>query len=368
MHLYVHVPFCARRCSYCDFAIAVRRVVPSNRFREAVIQEWQGLEEHPAWETSPRLRTIYFGGGTPSRLAPDQLGALIQRFREDRGLIDGAEVTIEANPEDVTADSVASWVQGGVNRVSLGVQSFDPRVLDWMHRTHTTSQVGTAMALLRLGGISSVSLDLIYGLPSELERNLVDDLDRALALGPEHLSVYGLTVERGTPLARWVARQATALPSEIRSADEFLMTHERLTRAGFDHYEVSNYSRPGCRAMHNSAYWSRAPFLGLGPSAHSGTDRTRWWNVREWAPYLRQLESRGVAIEGCEELTAEAVSLETLYLGLRTSSGVPAGLIPGAISERWRHQGWCTIEEERVKLLPEGWLRLDALVTQVLDP
>ncbi|HET7024480.1 MAG TPA: radical SAM protein, partial [Gemmatimonadales bacterium] len=185
------------------------------------------------------------------------------------------EVTLEANPDDVTPERAAAWRSLGVGRVSLGVQSFDPAVLSWMHRTHRAEQVAPAVAALRSAGISDVSLDLIYALPAEVPRDWRRDLELALALRPDHLSLYGLTVEAHTPLAHWVARSEVRGAEDERYAEEFLVADAMLAGAGFEHYEVSNYSRPGKRARHNSAYWRRATYIGLGPSAHSAFGRER---------------------------------------------------------------------------------------------
>ena len=169
MHLYFHVPFCARRCSYCDFSIAVRRAVPTDAYVEAIAREWDLWRSHSAWGNSPQVDTIYFGGGTPSRLAPEAIARIISMVRGSRAVAPDAELTLEANPDDVTAEAAARWVEAGINRVSLGAQSFDPAVLDWMHRTHRAEQVGPAVAALRTAGIADISLDLIFALPALLK-------------------------------------------------------------------------------------------------------------------------------------------------------------------------------------------------------
>ena len=362
MHLYFHVPFCARRCSYCDFAIAVRRRVPSREYLDAVVREWGRRQSHPAWEPGERIETVYFGGGTPSLLEPAAVGAILARIAGDRGLADGAEITLEANPDDVVPGAARAWRAAGVNRVSLGVQTFDPAVLAWMHRTHTADQVPRAVGALREAGLDAISLDLIFGLPAALDRDWGADLRAALALEPDHLSLYGLTVEPATPLARWTARGEVTPVDEDRYAAEFLAAHETLEASGYEHYEVSNYSRPGRRARHNSAYWRRAPFLGFGPSAHSGWGTHREWNIREWAAWQRAVASGGDPVAGRESLPVPAVELEELYLGLRTNDGLPAGRLPADIVTAWAGQGWATVDNGRLRLLPEGWLRLDALV------
>ena len=363
MHIYLHVPFCARRCSYCDFAIAVRREVPSNAYAEAVLREWSHWQADPAWEQSPDVRTIYFGGGTPSKVTPVSIGRLLDRIAADRTIVAGAEITLEANPEDVSLAQASAWRSAGVNRVSLGVQSFDPAVLGWMHRTHIAEQVPSAVEALRRAGITVLSLDLIFGLPATLERDWAADLGQALALEPEHLSLYGLTVEPRTPLGRWTTRGEVLPVADERYAAEFLLAHSTLAEHGYEHYEVSNAARPGHRARHNSAYWRRAPFVGLGPAAHSGFGSERRWNVREWAAYQRLLAADRSPMEGRELLDAAAVALEELYLGLRTSEGLALDRIPGSLVREWEEAGWATSDSSRLRLTPEGWLRLDALVS-----
>ncbi len=362
VHVYVHVPFCARRCSYCDFAIAVRRDVPSRAFVDAVQGEWLDWQHHPVWASAGDVRTVYFGGGTPSRLEPAGIGELLDTIGRSRTIAAGAEVTLEANPDDVTRAAAVAWRGAGINRVSLGVQTFDASVLRWMHRTHSADQVAPAVDTLRAAGIGEVSLDLIFGLPAALERVWDRDLAAAFALAPDHLSLYGLTVEDHTPLGRWTARGEVTPVDEERYAEEFLAADRALVSQGFEHYEVSNAARPGHRARHNSAYWSRSPFIGLGPSAHSGFGRTRQWNLREWSAYERASAGGQSLVAGSEMLSDEAVALEELYLGLRTTDGLPVERLDPEALTAWTGLGWAETADGRVRLTPEGWLRLDALV------
>jgi oxygen-independent coproporphyrinogen-3 oxidase len=362
VHLYFHVPFCARRCSYCDFAIAVRRQTPSDAYVEAVLREWTCWLAEPAWVDAPGVRTIYFGGGTPSRLAPAGITAILARVRADRPVETGAEITLEANPDDVTPAAAAAWRAAGVTRLSLGAQSFSAEALRWMHRTHEPEAIARAAAVARAAGLTEVSLDLIFALPRSVPRSWEEDLDRALALAPDHVSLYGLTTEPRTPLARWTAG-GRALPADDAGyAVEYLLAHERLEAAGFEHYEVSNAARPGRRARHNSAYWRRSAYIGLGPSAHSGFANRRRWNVREWAAYERAVRAGEGWIGGEEVLEPAAVRLEEIYLGLRTVEGAAQRLIPEHRVSEWKGQGWARLEGDRVVLTVEGWLRLDALV------
>ncbi len=364
MHLYLHVPFCARRCSYCDFAIAVRRDTPSAEYADRVLAEWRLWRGHPRWAEAREIATVYFGGGTPSRLEPGALARIIDDISADLPIMPGAEVTLEANPEDVTPERARAWYRAGINRVSLGVQSFDAAVLGWMHRTHTAAQVPEAVAILRDAGLTNLSLDLIYALPPSLEREWAADLERVLALHPPHLSLYGLTVEAHTPLGRWVDRGTANPAGEERYAQEFLLAHHTLSAAGYRHYEVSNYGLPGQEARHNSAYWRRAPYLGLGPSAHSATGDLRWWNLRDWAAWSRAIDAGGPAVAGEEQLAPSSQRLEDLYLGLRTDSGIAIGAVPAAIRAAWQSAGWAVETRGRLRLTAEGWLRLDSLVAQ----
>ena len=362
MHLYLHIPFCARRCSYCDFAIAVRKEVPSEGYVDAVLREWRFWQADGVWAASPEVQTIYFGGGTPSRLTPGSIGRLLEGIVADRPVAGDAEITLEANPDDVTLNAAAAWRAAGVNRVSLGVQSFDPGVLGWMHRTHTADQIPRAVEALRCAGIADLSVDLIFGLPAALGRDWATDLERAFGLESEHLSLYGLTVEPHTPLGRWTARGEVVPVDEDRYGAEFLLAHQALTSRGYHHYEISNAARPGHRARHNSAYWRRASFVGLGPAAHSGFGNERRWNVRDWAAYQRLLAAGKSPLEGREFLDAAAVTIEELYLGLRTNEGVASDRVPAALGRQWELAGWAVVGPDRIRLTPEGWLRLDALV------
>src|SRR5437773_3622013 len=318
-HLYIHVPFCARRCSYCDFSIAVRSDTPVDEYLTALRTEMDLMRGDLEGST---LDTVYLGGGTPSRLGGLGIRDVLTAVRDHATISDGAEVTIEANPDDVNDMAVAHWVAAGVNRVSLGSQSFDEAALKWMHRTHDSAQIGQAVRTLRRGGIDNVSLDLIFALPAHLTRSWESDLIRTLDLEPTHVSLYGLTVEAQTPLARWADRGAIVQGTEESYEEEFLAAHETMTEAGFEHYEVSNFARTGMMSRHNSAYWTGAPYFGIGPSAHSFDGATRRWNVSAYSEWIRRLAKGETVISGAESLTEENRTFEEVYLGLRTQRGL----------------------------------------------
>ena len=358
-HLYVHVPFCARRCSYCDFAIAVRRTVPVDQYVGAIDAELalRYAGDADRWP----LETLYLGGGTPSLLGADGVARLLDVITRRAHLEPGAEVTLEANPDDVTPAAVARWTAAGVNRLSLGVQSFDDAVLRWMHRTHDAAAIPRAVAAARAGGIVNFSVDLIFAVPPEVPRDWSRDIDAALALEPPHLSVYGLTVEPGTALARWRERGEVSEADEARYEAEFLATDATLVAAGFDHYEVSNYAGSGGEARHNGAYWRHVPYAGVGPAAHEFDGSSRRWNVAQFADWQRRLAGGLGPTEGAELLTEENRLAEQVYLGLRTTGGLVLRDDELATVERWVDAGWGTVTDGRLRLNPRGWLRLDAL-------
>ncbi|MEZ4589056.1 MAG: radical SAM family heme chaperone HemW [Gemmatimonadales bacterium] len=363
MHLYLHVPFCARRCSYCDFAIAVRKQTPDAEYLAAIEAEWRWHREAGAF-LGP-IETLYLGGGTPSRLGAEAIARLVELVDREGPLAEGAEVTLEVNPEDVSPSRAAGWLAAGIGRVSLGIQSFDDDVLRWMHRVHDRTAAIRAVEVLRAAGLENLSLDLIYGLPAQLERDWEDDLETALALRPDHLSFYGLTVEERTPLSRWVDRGVAVPAPDARFEAEYQATHRALVAGGFRHYEVSNAGLPGKESRHNLAYWTRRSYLGLGPSAHSFHDERRWWNEREWVAYRDRVRGGAGAVAGEERLTPAQVALETRYLDLRTDRGIAASSLPVEVLSTWLAAGWARRVGSQVALTADGWLRLDALVGQV---
>ena len=358
-HVYVHVPFCARRCSYCDFSIAVRRDVPVAEYLGALEEE---LRTRFGQQPPSEVDTIYFGGGTPSRLGGEGLARALARVERHFPAAAGAEITVEANPDDLTPESARAWRAAGINRLSLGSQSFDEKVLAWMHRTHDAGAIGRAVATARDAGIENLSLDLIFALPEALGRDFERDVGRLLDLRPDHVSLYGLTVEPGTPLGRWVQRGRTIEQPEEGYEREFLAAHRLLTAGGFEHYEVSNYGRPGRHSRHNSSYWSGAPYVGVGPAAHGFDGSTRRWNVRGYAAWRDAAASGADPVEGTELLTAANRVAESVYLGMRSSAGLLLDDADRAVVNPWIEAGWAVVTSDgRLRCTPEGWLRLDAL-------
>lgn len=363
--LYLHVPFCARRCTYCDFAVDAMRQAPSADWLRAIGSEWELLARERGWAAPLRLDSIYVGGGTPSMLGAGAMAELAEILaRLGTWNPETVEWTCEANPESFSLELASDWRAAGVNRVSIGAQTFDEGVLRWMGRLHGASGPGHAVAAAREAGIDNVSIDLIFGLPGRLGRDWGADLERTLALGPEHVSLYGLTAEMATPLGRWVREGRERLADEDRYADEYLLAHRMLTAAGYEHYEVSNFGLPGRRSRHNHAYWTRAAYAALGPGAHAYYPPVRRWNVRSWEAYRDALLAGNLPVEGEETISSVDAALERVWLALRTDEGFPADEATGAQAELarlWMAEGWASGVEGHVRLTAEGWLLLDRL-------
>ena len=372
-HVYVHAPFCARRCVYCDFAVTVNRTPAGATWLAAVSREFDTLR---AWGDAPlasELDTLYVGGGTPSLLDPRLVGRLpaaLGRGNRNAGPErDGPETlewTAEANPESFTEAVAREWAAAGVNRISFGVQSFDRATTEWMGRLHSPSDAEAAMARARAAGVDNLSLDLIFGLPDTVSRSWETDLRRALDLSPPHVSLYGLTVEKGTQLFRDVTSGRTPHPSHARYQEEYLMAAELLADAGYEHYEVSNFALPGFASRHNRAYWSGASYLGLGNGAHSFHDGRRWWNEREWEEYAALVAQNGHGRAGQERTSPKRSRLESVWLGLRTAQGLEvAGRSVDRVVRRWEARGLATRDDTAVRLTPLGWLLLDDLAVEL---
>ena len=366
--VYVHAPFCARRCLYCDFAVTVDSDPGATRWLDALEAEWAWLERTKASTPEGPLRTLYVGGGTPSLLGPTAMDGLVGVLGAE--LMGGAELewTAEANPESLTRETAEAWRGAGVNRLSLGAQTFHDASLRWMGRMHGPEGPGRAVEVARAAGFDSISLDLIFALPHRLGRSLDDDLDRLFEIAPPHVSIYGLTVEEGTPLGRSVREGREVPADEEQYADEFLRVVERLRGEGYLQYEVSNFARPGFESSHNQAYWIGDAYVGLGNGAHSFTDGVRRWNIRDWAEYSTAVCSGESPVGGEERIGPSEGRLERIWLSLRTSDGLATGdLSAGGIelATAWVHQGRAEMGEGMLRLNPQGWLLLDRLAVEL---
>ncbi|HET9729627.1 MAG TPA: radical SAM family heme chaperone HemW, partial [Acidimicrobiia bacterium] len=304
--VYVHVPFCAARCDYCDFATWTDRAHLIESYVDALVRD---LESRRG--AYPAATSVFCGGGTPSLLAAAQLARVLDAV--DRA--PDAEVTVECNPDSIDAAKLAVYVQAGVNRISLGVQSMQPHVLAALGRTHDPDNVVRAVDAARAAGIARINVDLIYGTPGESAEDWQRTLDGALALDVEHVSAYALTVEPATPLGRRVAAGAPA-PDDDVQADAYLRADAVLGAAGYEWYEVSNWSRPGEACRHNLLYWTGGEYLGIGCAAHGHTEGRRWWNVRTPERYIEAVAAGSSAEAGSESLDADARADEQFALAL----------------------------------------------------
>jgi putative oxygen-independent coproporphyrinogen III oxidase len=365
--LYVHIPFCKTKCPYCDF-YSITTTDQIEAFISALDAEARLYRDQ-----FPTFDSLFLGGGTPSLLTGPQLVALMEMLRRHFTFTPDSEITLEANPDDLTADKLALFRDLGVNRLSLGVQSFDEAELRLLGRRHTARQTIQALTAIRAAGFTNLGLDLMYGLPGQTLDAWRRTLETALSFNPEHLSCYQLTLAAGetpalqTPLARQVARGEISLPDEETQREFFLLTTNFLTARGYLHYEVANFAREEkyvCR--HNLKYWTRTPYLGLGPAAHSFQAGRRWWNFASVEKYCLSLNTGETPVAGSETLTPEQIRLEKLCLGFRTREGVSLETIreqPGgeAILAELTQAGLVRLDRDRVIATASGLVVADRL-------
>lgn len=373
--VYVHVPFCQKHCPYCDFAVVEGMLHTAPAYVDALCAEIrQGAARHAP---NPPVATIFLGGGTPSLLHARAIHRILATIHEACTVLPDAEVTLEANPGPLTLRHLVGFRAAGVTRLSLGVQTFDPRGLAALGRLHTPQDGRTAVANARAAGFTDVSLDLIFGWQDQTLADWQADLDAAVALAPDHLSVYALTVEEGTVLAHAVAAGTARVADDDLYADMLLAADARLTAAGYGHYELSNYARPGHRSRHNCGYWVNGDYLGFGVGAHSHRRGRRWWNVRDFHAYMQR-----VAV-GDAEAESESLSLvqrmaETMFLGTRLAEGIEDGAFLrrhgrsidatyGPILSEYATQGLVTRRGGRTALTLRGRLVADALAVRFLE-
>ena len=316
--LYIHIPFCRSRCSYCDFATGLYESGLADRYVGALCAEIAGSSVGGA-----DVDTIYFGGGTPSLLDPSQLRQILLNLREKFDVNPGSEITIEINPGSITVKKLREFRRLGINRASFGAQTFDDRELAKLGRSHTAADARRTFRDLRAAGFDNVSFDLIAGLPGQTLEGWQRNVDEALDLQPEHLSFYLLEVHSGTPLAQHIERGLQPVPDDDLAAVMYESMLERAVSAGYEHYEISNLCRPGFQSRHNTKYWTAAPYFGFGCSAHSYDGATRRWsNQRDVLEYVRLVENGSSPVSERQTLTERDIRAEALFLGLRLMRGV----------------------------------------------
>jgi oxygen-independent coproporphyrinogen-3 oxidase len=318
--LYIHIPFCRSKCPYCDFYSSTSlSSVPE--FLEALYKEMERYSKR-----FNLFDTVYIGGGTPSLLNPQQLKNILTKATENFNLLSNTEMTIETNPADLNRSLLESMLESGINRINIGIQSFDEKVLDFLGRRHSVKQAMSSVGDSRKAGFRNIGLDLIHCVPGQDLESWLDTLRQAVAFSPEHISCYQLTLEPKTPLGIRYKAGAFSIPGEEFQHEFFMKTSQFLEDAGYLHYEVSNFARgKEHTSRHNQKYWDHSPYLGLGPAAHSFQRNQRWWNHRSLDQYLAAINAGDLPVEETETLTVEQLRLEALYLGLRTRKGISLG-------------------------------------------
>ncbi len=369
--LYIHVPFCAKRCHYCSFNTAPLEDGAFARYRVALARELDLLAALP-WAPRVRLATVFFGGGTPSLLEPSDLAALVDRIRRRLDLEVDAEITIECNPESVTRAKLEGYRRAGVNRVSLGVQSLDDGALAGLGRLHDGRGARAAFEATRDAGFVNVSVDLMYGLPGLDVAGWTAAVQAVLDWGPEHLSAYGLTLDGGS---LWGATGVAGLPPEETVVAQYWALARVAAARGFEHYEISNYARPGFRSRHNQSYWRAAEYLAAGPGACGYVGRVRYANAKATPRWCESLEAGGLPVDSHESLTPRQQLAERLILGLRTSDGVPAAWLDARLTDdeplgrrvaAWEAEKLLARAGGRARLTEQGFLLSDALFVELL--
>ena len=369
--VYVHVPFCATRCGYCDF-----NTYTPGELHGADPDGWLSAVRAELRLAAGHLRsaagadTVFVGGGTPSLLGPGRLAAVLDAVRENFTLAPDAEVTTEANPESTSPELFEGLQAAGYTRISLGMQSVSQRVLTVLDRVHSPGRAVTAVNEAQAAGFRHVNLDLIYGTPGECDDDLRRSVDAAVDAGVDHVSAYALVVEDGTALARRVRRGEVAAPDDDVLAHRYELLDGRLADAGFQWYEVSNWSRPGGECRHNLGYWNGGEWWGAGPGAHGYVGETRWWNVKRPKAYTDLLVEQALPVAGFERLDADQIHTEDVMLSIRMRSGLPVAALADA--ERRRAEtaiadGLLVREADRLVLTGRGRLLADAVVRAVLD-
>ena len=357
--IYIHIPFCKKACTYCDFHFSTTFEKYRSEMVSAICSEIINRKDSLQ---NQLVETIYFGGGTPSLLTEIELTQILSCINQNLEVIKEAEVTLEANPDDIDTVKTLSWVRAGVNRLSIGLQSFHADSLGWMNRVHTVEQSLACIPIAQAAGINNISIDLIYGLPNMPEEVWREEIRTALKLGVQHISAYCLTIEPNTVLSSWVKKDKIQPVSNELQNQHFTILQEELTKAGFEHYEISNFALPGFISKHNSSYWKGTHYLGVGPSAHSYDGKYRSWNVANNQRYIQGIQVNQPAYD-FELLTKENRFNEALLTGLRTKWGVDLAALDSILLlnqefhkqlDDLKKQGWVEVMDEVLYLTKEG--------------
>ena len=341
--IYIHIPFCKQACHYCNFHFSTS-LRYKNELIAALLKE---LDLQRDYFTNETVETVYFGGGTPSLCATDEIARILEKVFSNFYVSQDAEITLEANPDDINKEKLNEWKNAGINRLSIGIQSFFDDDLNWMNRAHTSQQAITNL-LLAIQQFSNITIDLIYGMPGLNNEKWKQNVDRAIAFDIPHLSCYALTVEAKTPLYKLIQEHKTDDVNPDRQSEQFLLLMQWLTMAGYEHYEISNFAKPGFRSRHNSSYWQGKKYLGFGPSAHSFDGNTRWWNIANNNKYIESINN-GIPPFEKEQLTSVQKLNEYIMISLRTKEGLDLSKLSEAVSRDLQAASKKYIENELMR-------------------
>jgi oxygen-independent coproporphyrinogen-3 oxidase len=368
--IYVHIPFCKQACTYCDFHFSTQ-LKHQDKLIEALCEEISNKRD---LLTSP-VTSIYFGGGSPSVLSNENLEKLFEKISSSYDISCVEEITLESNPDDHSAENLSFWKSLGINRLSIGIQSFIDRDLSFMNRAHNANEAAHCVAKAKNAGFEHLTIDLIYGITNQSISEWKSNIEQAIALGVDHISAYCLTVESKTVLAHLVNSKKVTEKSDEEIETEYLMLHQLLEKSGFEHYEISNFASLGSRAIHNSNYWSGKPYLGFGPSAHSFDGNTkRSWNVSNNAAYIKAIRESESYSES-EQLSAIERANEQIMTGLRRKNGVGTKDWSEAIKSEFNQnlaqlppqlKQSLNISNETVSIQPKSWLMADAIIRELI--
>ncbi|NLL42849.1 MAG: radical SAM family heme chaperone HemW [Firmicutes bacterium] len=322
MGVYVHIPFCAQKCYYCDFySVVVSEDFPTLAGNYLVSLRQEALYYRKIWGEQP-LDSLFIGGGTPSVIPPEELAGLVSWLLKELPFVAEPEVTMEANPHSLTAAGVEVLSAAGVNRISLGVQAFQNNLLKSIGRIHRAEQIGESVEALRKAGVDNINLDLMFGLPGQRVQDWLNTLESALALEPAHLSCYGLILEENTPMEKWVSEGLMEVPNDDGQAEMYEAACRILKGSGYEHYEISNFALPGKRSSHNLLYWQNKPFIGLGSGATGYIGGNRYRNIPDLWRYMQSWHEGGPLYEDCDQVSVEREMDETMMVGMRLLAGV----------------------------------------------
>ncbi|MBX2915398.1 MAG: radical SAM family heme chaperone HemW [Cyclobacteriaceae bacterium] len=372
--IYIHIPFCKQACYYCDFHFSVNTGFKSELVKAMTLElalQVNYLNQEP-------IETIYFGGGTPSLLADSELHSLLNTIHKNHNVISGAEITLEANPDDLSLEKLKALKAAGINRLSIGIQSFNSSILKFLNRAHTAQDAIQCVEDAYRSGINNLSIDLMFGFPGQQETGLHSDLAQAIALNPPHISVYSLTIEDKTVFGKWVAQGKLKPEDETEAANQFEVVMDTLQENGFEQYEISNYAKPGFESRHNRSYWQRKKYLGIGPSAHSFNGETRQFNIRNNQRYVQALADGHIPFER-ELLTRENKINEYIFTSLRTNAGCSLKVLKQDYNFELNTQGKQTLaqlvasnlvllKDETLLLTRAGKLVADQLAVEFFVP